>query len=102
MSQARDISQQYPAQSVLTSSSQCTVYRSEDQATRRQVAVKLLTPLAPDKDEVVQQKYLKAVGAVQFLKLAAFPELIDFGITKDNSAFAVMESIKDCAESEIV
>ena len=93
MSQPNDFLDVYAITTVLASSPQRTVYRSLEPDTNRDVVVKLLTPNDASSDPLLQARFLHDMGALQFLSLPAFPEILNIGITDDNSAFLVMEWI---------
>ncbi len=78
---------------MLASSPQRTVYRSREPDTNRDVVVKLLTSKGAPNDPLVHDRFLRDIGAMQFLSLSAFPKILDFGFTDDHSAFMVMEWI---------
>ncbi len=69
------------------------MYRSLEPDTNRDVVVKLLSSNDASSDPLVHNRFLRDMGAMQFLSLPAFPEILDFGFTDDNSAFMVMEWI---------
>ncbi len=91
MNQSRNITDEYPVETMLASSPQTSVYRATDPKTGRDVAVKLLASDGTNGETGERQHFLRAMGAVQFLRLPAFPELYDFGLTDDQGAFMVME-----------
>jgi len=93
MSQPKDFLDVYAITTVLASSPQRTVYRSLDPDSNRDVVVKLLTLNGASVEPLLQARFLHDMGALQFLSLPAFPEILKYGITDDNSAFVVMEWI---------
>jgi len=93
MSEARNVVDQYPMENMVAGTPQTTVYRSKDAASGRPVAVKIISSLGSGLKQLVRQHFLRAMGAVQFLQLPAFPEILDFGFTDDDAGFMVMEWI---------
>ncbi|MCD4750397.1 MAG: protein kinase [Thermoanaerobaculales bacterium] len=93
MNQPRNFLDEYAITTMLASSPQRTVYRSLEPDTDRDVVVKLLNSNGASEDQIVRHHFLRAIGAIQFLCLPAFPEVLDFGFTDDSSAFMVMEWI---------
>ncbi len=105
MNQPRNILDVYVISTMLASSSKKTVYRSIDPKTQRDVVVKLLTSAGTSGAQPVRDRFLRTMSAMQFLSLPAFPEILDFGFTGDNSGFIVMEwidgtNLKDLTETD--
>lgn len=90
MSEARNIVDQYPMEQMVAGTPQTSVYRSTDPATGEAVSVKIISSLGSGSAQLIRQHFLRAMGAVQFLQLPAFPEILDFGFTEDDAAFMVM------------
>ncbi len=86
---------------MLASSPQTTAYRSKDPATGCDVVVKLLTSDTEDGDQATRQHFLRAMGAVQFLRLPAFPKLHDFGLSAEQNAFMVMDWVEGVCLTEL-
>ncbi len=93
MSPLRDVADEYPMRRVLAASPHCTVYESVRIATEEPVAVKLINSGGMAELQQSRQRFTRAMGAIQFLRPAGFPELHDFGFAADNSAFMVMELV---------
>lgn len=93
MSQPKNILDVFAITEMLASSQQRTVYRSLEPDTNRDVVVKLLTSIGASGDQFVRRRFQRAMSAMQFLHLPAFPEILHFGLTDDNDAFMVMEWI---------
>lgn len=93
MSPLRDVVDEYPMRRVLAASPHCTVYESVRTATDESVAVKLINSGGGGELQQSRQRFTRAMGAIQFLRPAGFPELHDFGFAADNSAFMVMELV---------
>jgi len=94
MSEARNIVEQYPMENMVAGTPQTTVYRSTDASSGRPVAVKIISSPGSGTGGVVRQHFLRAMGAVQFLQLPAFPEILDFGFDETDSGFMVMEWVE--------
>lgn len=90
MSETRNIVDQYPMEQMIAGTPQTSVYRSTDPASGESVAVKMISALGSGTAQVVRQHFLRSMGAVQFLQLPAFPEILDFGFTEEDAAFMVM------------
>lgn len=93
MSELRDIADEYPMVRVLSASPQCTVYESARPADGGPVVVKLIAPPAGADPQRGRREFNRAMGALQFLRPSGFPELYDFGLARDGSAFMVMERV---------
>lgn len=93
MSELRDIVDEYPMVRVLSASPQCTVYESTRPADGEPAVVKLIAPLAGADAQRGRREFNRAMGALQFLRPSGFPELYDFGLARDGSAFMIMERV---------
>ncbi len=93
MSELRDIGNEYPMVRVLSASPQCTVYESTRRTDGGPVVVKLIAPPAGADPQRGRREFSRAMGALQLLRPSGFPELYDFGLAHDGSAFMVMERV---------
>ncbi len=93
MNHSRSFFDVYAITTLLVSSPQRTIYRSVEPDSNRDIVVKLLTSNVTSSDPILHDRFLRDIGALQLLSLQAFPEILNFGVAADNSAFMVMEWI---------
>lgn len=90
MLEFREVTERFRLEKILKSSRSGSVLRASDLATAEPVAVKLLS-IGSAKDA---EAFLAFAGTLAGLSHASLPEVKDFGVTPDGSAFLVLELLE--------
>lgn len=93
MDEVREITELFRLEKVLKSSPSGVVFRAQYPRTGTRVAIKLVNRGSSPDQESCRRSFLAAVRLVKDIAPPAFPEMLDFGLTPDGTAFMVLEFI---------
>jgi serine/threonine-protein kinase len=91
MDEVREITELFRLEKVLKSSPSGVVFRAQYPRTGTRVAIKLVNRGSSPDQEACQKGFLGAARLVKEIAPPAFPEILDFGLTPDGTAFMVLE-----------
>ncbi len=93
MDEVREITELFRLEKVLKSSPSGVVFRAQYPRTGTRVAIKLVNRGSSPDQEACQKSFLQAARLVKDIAPPALPEMLDFGLTPDGTAFMVLEYI---------
>ncbi|MEW6335841.1 MAG: hypothetical protein AB1625_00440 [Acidobacteriota bacterium] len=93
MDEVREITELFRLEKVLKSSPSGVVFRAQYPRTGTRVAIKLVNRGSSPDQEACQRSFLNAARIVKEIAPPAFPEVLDFGLTPDGTAFMVLEYV---------